>query len=200
MVYFADPVNCRDYLIARRWPDGVACPRCGSKDVQFQEEYCRWRCRSKHDAPQFTLRTGTMMEDSPLSLDKWLVAMWQIVNCTGYLFPSCPPFQKKVCNMMGKRLHADCQLYDVSYPKREPELAEFEMAQVTGGLAGLKLDTSNLSRVLVYSLQNGSGMAGAKAALSSARPAPGIEMPVPETGLIGWRARWTKTVAVLRHR
>jgi len=80
IVYFSDPVNCREYLVARRWPDGVTCPRCGSKDVLFLEKYSRWHCRAKHDAPQFTLKTGTIMEDSPIGLDKWLMAMWQIVN------------------------------------------------------------------------------------------------------------------------
>src|ERR1700734_2192289 len=81
IVYFADPVNCREYLVARRWPDGVICPHCGKSNVLFLEKYNRWHCREKHDAPQFTSKTGTIFEDSPISLDKWLLAMWQIVNC-----------------------------------------------------------------------------------------------------------------------
>src|ERR1019366_7012508 len=81
IVYFSDPVNCREYLVARRWPNGVTCPRCTSKDVLFLEKYNRWHCRAKHPAPQFTLKTGTIMEDSPIGLDKWLMAMWQVVNC-----------------------------------------------------------------------------------------------------------------------
>lgn len=81
IIYFADPANCREYLVARRWPDGVICPKCGSKDVLFLENYNRWHCRTKHPAPQFTLKTGTVMEDSPIGLDKWMMAMWQIVNC-----------------------------------------------------------------------------------------------------------------------
>jgi|SRR5579871_256889 len=81
IVYFSDPVNCRNYLVIRRWPDGVTCPRCGSKNVLFLEKYNRWHCREKHDAPQFTLKTGTIMEDSPIGLDKWLTAMWMIVSC-----------------------------------------------------------------------------------------------------------------------
>jgi transposase-like protein len=81
IVYFSDPANCRAYLVARRWPDGVTCPRCGSTDVLFLEKYERWHCRGKHDAPQFTLKTGTIMEDSPVPVSKWLTAMWQIVNC-----------------------------------------------------------------------------------------------------------------------
>lgn len=81
MAYFAEPANCREYLVKRRWPDGVECPRCGSKNVLFLEKYNRWHCRAKHASPQFTLKTQTFMEDSPISLCKWLVAMWLIVNC-----------------------------------------------------------------------------------------------------------------------
>jgi transposase-like protein len=81
ILYFADPVNCREYLVARRWPDGVVCPRCASKNVLFLEKYNRWHCREKHAAPQFTLKTGTIFEDSPIGLDKWLTAMWMTVNC-----------------------------------------------------------------------------------------------------------------------
>jgi hypothetical protein len=79
--YFSKPENCREYLVARRWPDGVECPRCGSKNVLFLEKYNRWHCREKHAAPQFTLKTGTIFEDSPIGLDKWLTAMWMVVNC-----------------------------------------------------------------------------------------------------------------------
>jgi len=81
IVYFADPVNCREYMVARRWPNGVICPRCDSANVLFLEKYNRWHCREKHDAPQFTLKTGTIMEDSPIGLDKWMTAMWQVINC-----------------------------------------------------------------------------------------------------------------------
>jgi transposase-like protein len=81
IIYFANPTNCREYLVARRWPKGVACPRCGSANVLFLEKYNRWHCREKHNAPQFTLKTGTVMEDSPIGLDKWLMAMWMVVNC-----------------------------------------------------------------------------------------------------------------------
>src|ERR1035437_8139705 len=81
VVFFSSLVNCREYLVARRWPEGVVCPRYGSKNALFLEKYNRWHCREKHDAPQFTLKTGTIFEDSPLGLDKWLAAMWQVVNC-----------------------------------------------------------------------------------------------------------------------
>jgi transposase-like protein len=80
ILHFSDPANCREYLMVRRWPDGAVCPRCTSKDVIYLEKYNRWHCRAKHEAPQFTLKTGTIMEDSPIGLDKWLMALWQIVN------------------------------------------------------------------------------------------------------------------------
>jgi|SRR5579871_576129 len=81
IVYFSDPVNCRNYVVARRWPNGVTCPRCGSDKVTFLENYNRWQCSTRHDTRQFTVKTGTIFEDSPLGLDKWLAAMWQVVNC-----------------------------------------------------------------------------------------------------------------------
>ena len=81
MVFFSDPTRCREYLIEQRWPDGVICPKCGSKDVLFLEKYNRWHCRAKHEAPQFTLKTGTVMEDSAIGFDKWLPAFWLLANC-----------------------------------------------------------------------------------------------------------------------
>lgn len=79
--YFADKNNCREYLVEMRWPDGVECPTCGSKNVKFSEKHNRWQCGSHHAKRQFTLKTGTIFEDSPLGLDKWLMAMWMLVNC-----------------------------------------------------------------------------------------------------------------------
>jgi hypothetical protein len=81
VLYFSSTENCRAYLVAHRWPDGVVCPRCGSKNVLFQPKYNRWQCGSKHALRQFTTKTGTIFEDSPLGLDKWLLAMWMVVNC-----------------------------------------------------------------------------------------------------------------------
>jgi len=82
ILYFVDPKHCREYLVARRWPNGVTCPRCGSDKVAFLEKYNRWQCNAKtHANRQFTSKTGTIFEDSPLGLDKWLAAMWLLTNC-----------------------------------------------------------------------------------------------------------------------
>ncbi|HUP02368.1 MAG TPA: IS1595 family transposase [Bryobacteraceae bacterium] len=80
VVYFSDPDNCRAYIVPRRWPDGVTCPRCGSMKVAFQPKYNRWQCSVHHARRQFTLKTGTIMEDSPIGLDKWLTAMWLVAS------------------------------------------------------------------------------------------------------------------------
>jgi transposase-like protein len=82
IAFFSKPENCHAYVVERRWPDGkVTCPRCGSDNVAWQPRYNRWQCNLRHDRRQFTLKTGTIFEDSPLPLSKWLAAMWQVVNC-----------------------------------------------------------------------------------------------------------------------
>jgi transposase-like protein len=79
--YFADSDNCRDYLVARRWPNGVTCPTCWSKTVYFDTSRNGWECKTRHPKRKFTLKTGTIFEDSPLGLDKWLPTVWMIANC-----------------------------------------------------------------------------------------------------------------------
>jgi transposase-like protein len=81
VVYFSNPANCREYVVAWRWPNGVVCPTCGSTKVRFLENQKKWQCGSHHAKRQFSEKVGTIMEDSPLGLDKWLVAMWLIANC-----------------------------------------------------------------------------------------------------------------------
>jgi transposase-like protein len=78
---FSDPKNCMTYMVARRWPNGVTCPTCGSTRVSFLENQNKWQCSSHHSKRQFTLKTGTIFEDSPLGLDKWLPAVWMLSNC-----------------------------------------------------------------------------------------------------------------------
>jgi transposase-like protein len=82
IVYFDDYDNCKDFLITMRWPDGnVKCPQCGSEKISYLEKARLWKCYEKHERPKFSIKTGSIMEDSPIALDKWLTAMWLIVNC-----------------------------------------------------------------------------------------------------------------------
>jgi len=80
--HFSNPDNCLKTLVARRWPDGVVvCPTCGSTEVRFLSTRRLWECKGKHAKKQFSIKVGTIFEDSPLGLDKWLCAMWLLVNC-----------------------------------------------------------------------------------------------------------------------
>jgi transposase-like protein len=82
VVYFSSPDNCIDYLAIRRWPDGrVLCPTCGSDKVKFNADRRIWQCSIHHSKRQFSIKVGTIMEDSAIPLDKWLMAMWMVTNC-----------------------------------------------------------------------------------------------------------------------
>jgi len=80
--YFADGENCLKYLVPRVFPNGVpTCPTCGSTKLGFLKNQLRWQCSVRHPKRQFSVKVGTIFEDSPLGLDKWLPAMWLILNC-----------------------------------------------------------------------------------------------------------------------
>lgn len=82
VVHFSNPDNCIAYMVQQRWPDGVVvCPTCGRKDVSWLANQRKWQCKSKHTKRQFSAKTGTIFEDSPLGLDKWILATWMITNC-----------------------------------------------------------------------------------------------------------------------
>src|SRR5882724_2988792 len=81
ILYFGNPDNCLNYMIKHRWPEGVVCPTCGRTDATFLKNQRKWQCRSHHATRQFSAKTGTIFEDSPLGLDKWLMATWMITNC-----------------------------------------------------------------------------------------------------------------------
>ena len=80
--YFAEPENCMKWLVAKRWPDGVPmCPTCGRGDATYLPAIQKWQCKSAHKSRQFSARVGTIFEDSPIPLEKWLVALWMVCNC-----------------------------------------------------------------------------------------------------------------------
>ncbi len=80
IIYFADADNCLKTFAAERWPDGVTCPTCGSKEVKFIPTRRLWECKHKHARKQFSIKVGTIFEDSPLGLEKWLPAVWLITS------------------------------------------------------------------------------------------------------------------------
>jgi transposase-like protein len=82
IVYFSDFDRCQQFMIDLRWPDGkVRCPYCGADKVTYLKAARVWKCYGNHPRPKFSLKVGTLFEDSPISLDKWFCAMWLVDNC-----------------------------------------------------------------------------------------------------------------------
>jgi transposase-like protein len=82
IIHFAEFENCREFMIQLRWPNGkVKCPECGSEKVCYLAKNRLWKCYATHPKPRFTLKTGTIFEDSPIALEKWLPAVWMLLNC-----------------------------------------------------------------------------------------------------------------------
>jgi transposase-like protein len=77
--HFSDEQVCIDTVAALRWPEGVTCPTCGHKEHYYLKTQKRWKCKDCNR--QFSVKLGTIFEDSALGLDKWLLAMWMIANC-----------------------------------------------------------------------------------------------------------------------
>jgi transposase-like protein len=79
--YFADPANCHAYMVERRWPTGeITCPTCGSGHLRFDRKRMVYTCNTKHPRRQFSVKVGTIFEDSPLPLTKWLPTVWMVAN------------------------------------------------------------------------------------------------------------------------
>src|SRR5215471_18184193 len=80
--HLSDYDNCREFMIAVRWSDGkVRCPYCGSEKVTYLEKARLYRCYGDHAKQKFSLKVGTVFEDSPIPLEKWLPAVWLLVSC-----------------------------------------------------------------------------------------------------------------------
>src|SRR5271163_3939219 len=78
--FFSDPQKTFDYAVKLRWPDGeVTCPRCDATEHSFISTRRIWFC--KGCKKQFTVKVGTIFEDSAIGMDKWMIAVWMLVNC-----------------------------------------------------------------------------------------------------------------------
>jgi transposase-like protein len=81
VIHFATYENCHEFMMNLRWSDGkVRCPRCGSENVSYLPNARVFKCYEKHDRQKFSLKVGTIFEDSPIALEKWLPVMWMLVN------------------------------------------------------------------------------------------------------------------------
>jgi transposase-like protein len=79
--YFADPDTCVEFLAGMRWTDGTICPHCEGEKVSYLKTRRIFKCMAKECHKQFSVKTGTIFEDSAIPLDKWLTAVWLVVNC-----------------------------------------------------------------------------------------------------------------------
>jgi transposase-like protein len=79
IVYFSDPERAHKYAVSLCWPDGITCPRCGHKEHSYISTRRMWFC--KGCKKQFTVKVGTIFEDSPLGMDKWMMGVWLILSC-----------------------------------------------------------------------------------------------------------------------
>jgi transposase-like protein len=79
ITYFADVDVATMFVAGLRWPDGVSCPHCEGKNCPHVTSRRIWQC--KDCRKQFSVKVGSIFEDSPIPLSKWLPAMWMLVNC-----------------------------------------------------------------------------------------------------------------------
>src|SRR6266568_1786346 len=111
--YFSDPQACLEFLVALRWPNGVKCPQCGSKKVTFLANAKLWKCRNAHPKQKFSVKVGTIFEDSPIGLDKWFPAMWLAANCkngiSSYELHRCLGVTQKTAWFMLQRIRLAMQ-------------------------------------------------------------------------------------------
>ncbi|MEO5922272.1 MAG: IS1595 family transposase [Bryobacteraceae bacterium] len=77
--YFSDPMVCLDTVAKAKWAKGPECPQCQSKRLSFIKTRRTWTCLECRK--QFSVKVGTIFEDSAIGLDKWLTAMWLLANC-----------------------------------------------------------------------------------------------------------------------
>ena len=81
ILHFAEFENCREFMVELRWRNGnVKCPTCGAEKVTYLAKRRVWKCYVGHTSPTFSLKTGTVFEDSPIGLEKWLPAVWMLLN------------------------------------------------------------------------------------------------------------------------
>src|ERR1700719_3906388 len=77
--HFSDEQVCIDTVAVLRWPNGPVCPKCGHAEHYYLATQKRWKCKACKK--QFSVKVGTIFEDSAIGLDKWLIALWLLVNC-----------------------------------------------------------------------------------------------------------------------
>jgi transposase-like protein len=114
IIWLSDFEHCRQFMTELRWPDGVVkCPHCASAKVSWLAKARVWKCYAKHERPTFTLKTGTIFEDSPVPLEKWLIAVWLLISrkngISSYEIHRCLGVTQKTAWFMLRRIRLAMQ-------------------------------------------------------------------------------------------
>jgi transposase-like protein len=163
ILYFANPDNCLAYMTRLRFPDGVVyCPVCGRKDVVYLKNQRKWQCKSIHPKRQFSPKVGTVMEDSPIRADKWLLAVWMLSNCkngvSSYEIAKAIGVTQKSAWFMLHRIRLGLSLNDKkSGPKIGGEGSEVEVDET---FIGGKIKNMHKGKQARYRAQSETGAIG----------------------------------------
>ena len=148
VIYFSKEDICIQYMAKLRWPSGAICPTCGRTDVSYLEKQKRWQCKSAHSKRQFSAKSGTIFEDSAIGLDKWLPAVWAIVNSkngiSSYELGKAIGVTQKTAWFMAQRIRAAME-YDTT--EKLTGTVEADETYV-GGKSDLKHKYSNKQAVI----------------------------------------------------
>jgi hypothetical protein len=116
---FSDPDYCVKYLAFRRWPGGrISCPVCGASNLTWLARRRMWECRAGHPQAQFSVRSGTFLEDSHVGLGQWLKALWLVAErdlaISSYELARRVGITQKSAWLMMKRLRKTMELSGIS--------------------------------------------------------------------------------------
>lgn len=117
---FSDPDYCLKYITFRRWPEGkVTCPVCGESNLTWLARRRMWECRNSHPHAQFSVRSGTFMEDSHIGLGQWLIALWLMaernMDISSYEVARKVGITQKSAWLMMKRIRRTIELSGKSF-------------------------------------------------------------------------------------
>lgn len=189
--FFSDADRCHQYMVQMRWPDGVVkCPTCNAENPRYLANQRRFECRNKHPKRQFSVKVGTIFEDSPIPLKSWLLAVWQITNCkngiSSYELARALGVTQKTAWFMNHRIRLAMQGEDGGKLDGEVEVDETYI----GGKAR-KMNTGRRKAMLADGTHKRNAWAGKVAVM-------GLLQRHPEKGKSRVRTKTVETIRTYR--
>jgi len=124
--FFAEPDSALPFVVELRWPEGIECPGCSGRRHSFLYTRRIWKCLNAACRRQFSVKVGTLMEDSPIGLDTWLPCLWMVANSerlSSYQVHRALGVTQKTAWFMLRRIR---RARDVAEPDPPDELSELE--------------------------------------------------------------------------